>query len=187
MGNSPLKLALCNTDPAEHQHQRLVTAKAAEETAANAAQAAELEAGKHAYVLGDLDRAKRSFALLEDRKEASVFLGNIALSEGDAPAATAYFREALSYAPSSAVALFNLSTALHREGKLQEAMGELERLLGLHPDHSDGAFNLAVMKHQAGELTVARVYYGLALELNPSCREARTALKSLPGTSGLAG
>ena len=63
--------------------------------------------------------------------------------------------------------LFQLALEHHRAGRLREAAGLYQEILGCDPDHSDALHMLGLILHQSGQLKAAADLIRRAVELDP--------------------
>ncbi len=79
-----------------------------------------------------------------------------------------HYTAALALRPRSAVACYNLGTALKNQGKLDEAIACYRRALELHPNLAPAHNNLGAALKDQGQLDEAIACYRRAIELDPN-------------------
>jgi len=70
----------------------------------------------------------------------------------------------------------NLGNALLQNGKLGEAIAQLQRALQIYPDYAVGHYNLGVALFREGKFDDALAQFQKAVEINPNYAEAHTNL-----------
>jgi Tfp pilus assembly protein PilF/ubiquinone/menaquinone biosynthesis C-methylase UbiE len=64
--------------------------------------------------------------------------------------------------------LFNQAFALHKEGKLEEAVSRYNQILEINPNYTNAYYNLAIVFQESGEVQKAKVCYEKAIEIDPN-------------------
>jgi len=95
----------------------------------------------------------------EDRKK------NISLAKGD-------FKKAIDLKPNYVPARFHLATTLQSEGKIQEAIKEMEEARRLAYSDAGVAFQLGLLYYQAKEYKKAQSEFERAVSINPNYSNA---------------
>jgi tetratricopeptide (TPR) repeat protein len=105
-------------------------------------------------------------------------LGAALVREGSLPNAEAKqeFESALVLNPYFVVSLGNLAAVLIEEGKIDDAIGYLERARQVVPNSADVAYQFGWAAHEAGRLDSAATAYERTLALDPGHIEARVEL-----------
>jgi protein O-mannosyl-transferase len=94
-------------------------------------------------------------------------LGEVALDEGDEPAARAAFLRALELDPRDAHVLVKLGLCHLAAGELEAAEARLQQALALDPGRPDALLNLGVVALERGDLASARTRLAAALARAP--------------------
>lgn len=94
-------------------------------------------------------------------------LGELALAEGDLPAAQAAFERTLELNPDHVETLNNLGLCRLASGALEEAAAPLERALLLAPEDAETWLNLGTVELERGQFPAARRRFERARELAP--------------------
>ena len=76
----------------------------------------------------------------------------------------------------AAAAVFERAFALHREGKLDQALASYRRVLTIDPEHAEANGNLGVILHGAGRIDDAISMYRRAIEIKPDHAPAHANL-----------
>jgi tetratricopeptide (TPR) repeat protein len=103
-------------------------------------------------------------------------LGNALLRLGRAPEAEQCFRDALAVMPSFVNAINNLGVAFKRQGILDKALICFREAVHHHADYLDAQFNLAELSLQLNDLGAAETHFRKAIEIDPNCAPAYSAL-----------
>lgn len=137
----------------------------------------------------DADRLGRQAAeVLGADAEIYGVLGHAALIRGDREAAVRYLGEAVRIRPDYADAHFDLGTALHLEGRYQEAVGHFHLSLLTAPDvDGDTHNNLGLSLQALGDLEGAASEFRAALSVNPDKFDAHSSLGDVLLAQGRAG
>ncbi|MDG1074318.1 MAG: tetratricopeptide repeat protein [Methylophilaceae bacterium] len=93
-------------------------------------------------------------------------LGNQAAASGRDHVSEACFTEALKYAPSHAIYLYNLGNAQRNLGKLTDAVNSFKQSIASNPDDADVYNNLGNVQRELGQLDFAIANYRKALTIN---------------------
>jgi Tfp pilus assembly protein PilF len=99
-------------------------------------------------------------------------LGELALRDGDAPAARAALERTLAIQPSFVEALNNLALLDLAEGDTERARERLRRALALEPEDYDTWINLGAVELERGELAAARARFEACLARRPDDPDA---------------
>jgi Tfp pilus assembly protein PilF len=86
------------------------------------------------------------------------------------------WRDIIEKNPGSLMAHLNLGIEYRRQGKLDEAIGQLKRLLQLSPDYPKAHYNLGVVYLDKGDLDEASSCFLRVLEIEPNHAEAYNGL-----------
>lgn len=108
--------------------------------------------------------------------ESWFFLGVLSGMRGDATSAESGFRKALALMPDFLQAQFNLAIALRDQGKLDEALAELEALVSKQPQHADAWSTLGYLYVRLERHDEAERCFRAALAVNPVFPDALTNL-----------
>jgi tetratricopeptide (TPR) repeat protein len=103
-------------------------------------------------------------------------LGNALLRLGRAPEAERCFRQALAVMPSFVNAINNLGVAFKRQGLFDKALICFREAVHHHADYLDAQFNLAELSLQLNDLAAAETHFRKAIEIDPTCAPAYSAL-----------
>jgi Tfp pilus assembly protein PilF len=126
--------------------------------------------------LGDLPRARAHFHELTQAEpklvEAWYALGGVDQLQGNISLAMTSYARALALNPDHALALNNLSVALHSQGRLDVAIACLRRAIRVKPDYAEAHSNLGNSLKEQGKLEEAVACYERAVELNPDYFDA---------------
>ncbi|MEO5923695.1 MAG: tetratricopeptide repeat protein [Bryobacteraceae bacterium] len=95
-------------------------------------------------------------------------LAELASSEGKAPDAIRYLRQAVEADPKNADARLELGRALHDTGDIEGAIKETTQLVKDHPDNVDGLYNLGAIYANQGKNDLARQYWNQAVVAGPA-------------------
>jgi Flp pilus assembly protein TadD len=114
-----------------------------------------------------------------DAGESALAFGGLAMDLEEAPLAERFLREAVARAPQSAEARERLGLAVALQGRLADALAELQEACRLDPGRASTHLNLAVVLAQEGRLADARVHAREALRLQPDYPQARGLLAEL--------
>jgi tetratricopeptide (TPR) repeat protein len=119
---------------------------------------------------------RRSVALNEKDGTAWNNLGNALLRLDRAAEAEQCFRNALAVMPSFVNAINNLGVAFKRQGLLDKAMICFREAVHHHENYLDAQFNLAELSLQLEDLANAEKHFRKAIEIDPDCTPAYSAL-----------
>ena len=111
-------------------------------------------------------------------------LGELALDEGDEPAARAAFERALAIHPRDAHAQKKLALCELARGELERARERLELALALEPDDAEILSNLGTVALEQGELDAARRWFERCLASSPDHLDALFNLGVLEQRAG---
>ena len=132
------------------------------------------------YSSGDTDRALAQAMHLKkiypQQPLPLNIIGVIQNQRGNFEAAVKYCKQALELETSYGDALNNLSSALHKLGRLDEAESCYLRLLSVQGDDPDAFFNLANVCKEKGNFSGAARCYQKSLNLRPLYEPAHIAL-----------
>jgi tetratricopeptide (TPR) repeat protein len=124
-----------------------------------------------AHVAGRLDEAaaiyRQILSQLPNQPAALYLLGVVALQRDQLAEAVRLIGLGVIGEPGNAEAWAHLGIALHRAGKLDDAMGALERCLLLAPDHLGSSFERAMLLNDLGQSDQALAAYDRAIALDP--------------------
>ncbi len=70
----------------------------------------------------------------------------------------------------------NAGLKMARDGEIEKAAREFEKILARYPEHPDAHYNLALMQTRLGDLKKAENHYQLALKFDPKHHDARNNL-----------
>lgn len=128
---------------------------------------------------GQPAKAERAFAtaieLRPELVEAEVQLGNLQLARGDALQAEMHFRSAVRAEPSMTTGWLGLVRALERQGRIVDAIAELERLHQAQPTNIGVTRRLAELYESSGRTERAR---SLRAQVSPPA-ERKTPMRQL--------
>lgn len=131
------------------------------------------------HASGKLGTARKEYeeVLAADgsNKYARYNLGLISQTEGDAQAATRYYRLALESDPHFEPAMFNLAI-MQTEGHTNEALSLYRQVIALDPSNAGAHLNLGLLYLQSHDVGAALVELDRAVTLNPSLRSRLPAL-----------
>jgi tetratricopeptide (TPR) repeat protein len=103
----------------------------------------------------------------------------------DRPAeAVRFYSVAVAIRPRSSAAHYSLGSALHAQGKLDEAIAEFREAIGLKPGFAEPHYGLGVALQSQKKLDEAIVAYRTAIRIRPDDADARTALGSALAEQG---
>src|SRR5262249_21199020 len=106
------------------------------------------------HAAGRLDEAcavyRQILDQIPDQPTALYLLGVAALQRNDLPNAISLIGRGVIGEPGNAEAWNHLAIALHRAGKLEDALAAISRCLQLAPDHSGAAFERAMVLSDMG-------------------------------------
>lgn len=88
-----------------------------------------------------------------------------------------HFYQALELAPNDADVRTNLGLALTQQGKLEEALQQLNQSLQLHPNSAEAHNNLGLVLLAQGKAAESATHFSTALRLKPSLTVAQDNLK----------
>jgi tetratricopeptide (TPR) repeat protein len=103
-------------------------------------------------------------------------LGNALLRLDRAAEAEQCFRHALAVMPSFVNAINNLGVAFRRQGILDKALVCFREAVHHRADYLDAQFNLAELSLQLSDLATAETHFRKAIEIDPNCAPAYSAL-----------
>jgi len=109
---------------------------------------------------------------VRDQAEALFFEGNRLMAAGDANAAEACYRRALTLVPEFSEVLSNLALLRERAGAIDEAEDCYRRAIATNPDCVQNYLNLGVMLANAKCFSESEVVYRHALHLAPDATAA---------------
>jgi tetratricopeptide (TPR) repeat protein len=121
---------------------------------------------------------RKAQAVLPGEGRLRVLEGDVHQASGETEAATAAYREAIGRLPAagSLEARRKLSALLAQAGRLEEALGELDRAVGLAPNDGICRTLLGIIHEGMGEFHLARAEFRAALQLSPGDSAAREGL-----------
>jgi predicted O-linked N-acetylglucosamine transferase (SPINDLY family) len=93
--------------------------------------------------------------------------GNLQLAGNNFPAAVANYRRALDLNPRLVEAAYNCGVALHKQGRLENAIGFYKQAIRLRPDLAEAYFNLAHALSDLNHTAEAEAAYRAVLRLQP--------------------
>jgi tetratricopeptide (TPR) repeat protein len=126
---------------------------------------------------GDAETAFRRAVKLDPRDgTAWNNLGNALLRLNHLQEAEQCFRQALAVMPSFVNAINNLGVAFKRQGALDKALICFREAIHHHADYLDAQFNLAELSLQLNDLAAAETHFRKAIEIDPGCAPAYSAL-----------
>jgi len=108
-------------------------------------------------------------------------LGDLAIELGDPALADRFYQDAITRAPSAAVAHEKRGVALSMMGRSDEAIRELEEACRLDATSASARLNLAVAFATAGRIPDARARAEEALRIDPTYTRARQFLAAIAG------
>jgi tetratricopeptide (TPR) repeat protein len=130
-----------------------------------------LTEARGAHVAGRLDEAagiyRQILSQLPNQPAALYLLGVVALQRGELAEAVRLIGLGVIGEPGNAEAWAHLGIALHRSGKLEDALGALERCLQLAPDHLGSHFERAMLLNDMGQSDQALAAYDRTIALDP--------------------
>lgn len=128
----------------------------------------------------------RIFIRWEESDEARSFSqrGIEALKQGDYDRGTRFLTEALKRNPADADALFNLGMAMSDQGRLDEAIAHLERLLVITPQAVHGWVAMGVAHARKGDFSLAIKALQNAVFHGPNDGYARRTLGAVMAQAG---
>jgi tetratricopeptide (TPR) repeat protein len=103
-------------------------------------------------------------------------LGNALLRLDRVPEAEHCFRQALAVLPGFISAINNLGVAFKRQGILDKALICFREAAMHQADYLDAHFNLAELSLQLNDLATAETHFRKAIEIDPDCAPAYSAL-----------
>jgi tetratricopeptide (TPR) repeat protein len=124
-----------------------------------------------------VQRARALVALAPDDPDRYFTLG-LAQSEQDVADAIESFRKVLALAPRHTLARYNLALVLKRTDRLQEALDELDRALGIEP-RPEAYYTRGVIYWHLGDLDRATTALGDAVATEPRFVQAYETLGSV--------
>jgi lipoprotein NlpI len=92
---------------------------------------------------------------------------------------TSLYSRAVAAVPGNWFMIYNLGTALERQGRIEEAAARYEEVLRLRPSHADAHFNLGVILGNRGRSEDAISHYRAALHLRPDDADTHNNLAAL--------
>jgi tetratricopeptide (TPR) repeat protein len=136
--------------------------------------------GGRATSLDGRARARRfAEAALErapDLPEARYLLGDVLLAAGEAEAAEAQYRKALSAGPPSGRGRTKLAAALREQRKTAESLAELREAQRIDPTYAMAFSDYGLILRAEGQLEEAMAAYREAIRLDPRSAEAHNGL-----------
>jgi predicted AlkP superfamily phosphohydrolase/phosphomutase/tetratricopeptide (TPR) repeat protein len=111
---------------------------------------------------------RRAKQLASDSAEVAMLEGRILFAERRLPESEKFFLLAIQRDPKHSAAMVSLGDLLHRTGRDQEAVGQLEAALDIDPYSVDGWYNLGVAQESLGRPEQALGSYRHAVDLEPS-------------------
>ena len=121
---------------------------------------------------------ERSLALVPGYLEAAINLGELANQAGDPSAARGAYERVLSRDPSHPVARAGTAFCAALEGRLDESIESLERVVHDHPDFGTAWQSLGAVRNWAWRHDGAEHAFRKALSIDASNRDARFGLAS---------
>jgi hypothetical protein len=103
-------------------------------------------------------------------------LGNALLKLDRVSEAETCFRNSLAVLPGYIEAINNLGIAFKRQGLLEKALVCFNEALLHRPDYLDAHFNFAELSYQQGDTAKAERHFRRAIEIDPGCAPAYSAL-----------
>jgi len=132
------------------------------------------------YALGRNAEAEAAFrrAVALNQQDGTAWnnLGNALLRLDQAQEAEQCFRHALAVMPSFVNAINNLGVAFKRQGLLDKALICFREAVHHHANYLDAQFNLAELSLQLNDLATAETHFRKAIEIDPDCAPAYSAL-----------
>jgi tetratricopeptide (TPR) repeat protein len=126
---------------------------------------------RNLHAAGRLDEAtaiyRQILNQLPDQPMALYLLGVAALQQNDLAGAITLIGRGVIADPGNADGWGHLGIALHRSGKLDDALGALDRCLRLNPDHVGTIFARAVLLAELGREEAALADYARVVTLDP--------------------
>jgi Ca-activated chloride channel family protein len=118
-------------------------------------------------------------SLWADNFTRTVKKGNESFKKGDFKAALDYYHQAEVERPEMPGLLYNIGTALYKEGKLEEAADKLEKSFVTENvnDEAMGHYNLGNVQYKMGDYQKAIASYQKSLELVPDDLDAKYNLE----------
>ena len=98
--------------------------------------------------------------------------------------AVAHFEASLKLHPDSAVAFYNLGTALEAAARFDDAAAQYERAIAADPRYAAAHLNLGNMRLRAGRIGDALAEYSKSVDLAPANAEAHSNLGHVLATTG---
>lgn len=131
----------------------------------------------------DIERAKREVELAKKLKseylDAMLLETAILEQEGNLEGALRAMEKAVSSYPFNLEARFQLGLLYFNSKKYDDAIGQLDSVLILAPNHSNALYSLGLTYQKKGSLNKAKDYFEKVLELNPDSQEVKEKLKEL--------
>ena len=132
---------------------------------------------------GGDQRAKLQESLVRQRLEkypddfsANYTMGDLLLTQGNAPAAAEHFEKASKADPNSALAATEWGIALFSSQKLPEAEAQFKRALEINPAYTDARYDLASVEASGAKWEAAANDFRKAMEERPEDSRARQHL-----------
>src|SRR5271170_6571100 len=120
-----------------------------------------------------------------DARAMSAFLrAEVAMEEDDREEALKDYAEAVQYDPSNAALKVRLATLYVRDGRLKEALVQINQALAIDPDSADARLLGAGISSALGDDPTAEKDYREVLRLNPKNQEAYLFLGTLYAKRG---
>jgi Flp pilus assembly protein TadD len=125
---------------------------------------------------------EHTLRVTSDNAVAHFILANVLMEQGDVATAVEHYREAIRLKSDYPDARLNLTVALQRLGKPDEAMNGLQNLLQADPSLAKAHDKLAILLWQQGQIASAIAQFQEALRLDPDSTEAANNLAWLRAT-----
>ncbi len=109
---------------------------------------------------------------LKIKAAAANNIGNILLLKGNPGEAEAYFRQAVSFDPSHAMAFNNLGSAFLKQGRLEEALKTFQQAIDVDPSSATAYSNLGTIFLELGMLRKAAEFNLATLRLDPTNKKS---------------
>lgn len=117
-----------------------------------------------------------------DHAPIALQLGNLYYDDGQYNEAIKFYREFLKSDTSASgyEVRLDLARALFQLRRSDEAKGEIENLLKVHPDHPSALYNLGAMEANLGNFAAAKTAWERLIQTHPEDTLATFAKQSLP-------
>lgn len=131
------------------------------------------------------EHAARSLALRPDHVPTLLAMGDIALAQHDARAASRSYERAVALAPDQPEAWFKAALARQDLHDLDGAVAALERVLAASPERVDALVNYGIVLQEGGRIDDALRAYGRAYRLREQAFGRIAHALATPGTGRL--